>query len=126
VTKYHPDLHQGNPLEDLARARLVEINRAYEILSDGRPGPAAPDAGSRAETDGRPGAAPSLPGKRLIAGAVILVFALPFLARFGAALVRGLVGVVRELLAAPAPVRAGCLVVAALAVVAYRRLRRRM
>ena len=34
VGKYHPDLHQGNPLEDLANERLAEINQAYEMLSD--------------------------------------------------------------------------------------------
>lgn len=34
VAKYHPDRHQGNPLEDLAEAKLADINRAYEILSD--------------------------------------------------------------------------------------------
>jgi hypothetical protein len=34
VAKYHPDRHQDNPLEDLAVAKLAEINRAYEILSD--------------------------------------------------------------------------------------------
>ena len=34
VAKYHPDRHQGNPLEELAGARMTEINRAYEILSD--------------------------------------------------------------------------------------------
>lgn len=34
VAKYHPDRHQGNPLEELAAAKLAEINRAYEILSD--------------------------------------------------------------------------------------------
>jgi curved DNA-binding protein CbpA len=34
VAKYHPDRHQGNPLEALAAAKLAEINRAYEILSD--------------------------------------------------------------------------------------------
>jgi hypothetical protein len=44
VAKYHPDLHQGNPLAELAAARLAEINSAYEILSD--PGRrAAYDAG---------------------------------------------------------------------------------
>jgi uncharacterized membrane protein (DUF485 family) len=32
--KYHPDRHQGNPLEDLAADKMAEINRAYEILSD--------------------------------------------------------------------------------------------
>lgn len=34
VGKFHPDRHQGNPLEELAAARLAEINQAYEILSD--------------------------------------------------------------------------------------------
>lgn len=34
VAKYHPDRHQGNPLEDLAASKLADINRAYEILSD--------------------------------------------------------------------------------------------
>ena len=34
VAKYHPDRHQGNPLEELASAKMAEINRAYEILSD--------------------------------------------------------------------------------------------
>lgn len=34
VAQYHPDRHQGNPLEDLARERLVKINTAYEVLSN--------------------------------------------------------------------------------------------
>jgi curved DNA-binding protein CbpA len=34
VAKYHPDRHQGNPLEDLASEKVAAINRAYEILSD--------------------------------------------------------------------------------------------
>jgi hypothetical protein len=34
AVRYHPDKHRGNPLEELAAAKLVEINRAYEILSD--------------------------------------------------------------------------------------------
>ncbi len=34
VAKYHPDRHQGNPLEGLAADKLAEIDRAYEILSD--------------------------------------------------------------------------------------------
>ena len=33
VAKYHPDKHQGNPLEGLAAEKMAEINRAYEILS---------------------------------------------------------------------------------------------
>ena len=34
VAKYHPDKHQGNPLEGLAAEKMAELNRAYEILSD--------------------------------------------------------------------------------------------
>ena len=34
VAKYHPDRHQGNPLEALAAEKMVAINRAYEVLSD--------------------------------------------------------------------------------------------
>ena len=34
VARYHPDRHQGNPLEDLASERMAEINQAYELLSD--------------------------------------------------------------------------------------------
>jgi curved DNA-binding protein CbpA len=52
VGKYHPDLHQQNPLEDLAKERMVEINAAYELLSDPTRR-AAYDAGFRAWTRGR-------------------------------------------------------------------------
>ena len=34
AAKYHPDKHKGNDLEDLAREKLVQINQAYEVLSD--------------------------------------------------------------------------------------------
>jgi preprotein translocase subunit Sec63 len=34
VARYHPDKHQGNPLEGLAAEKMAEINRAYEILSN--------------------------------------------------------------------------------------------
>ena len=34
VARYHPDKHQGNPLEGLAAEKVAEINRAYAILSD--------------------------------------------------------------------------------------------
>src|SRR5258706_5946755 len=37
VARYHPDKHKGNPLEDLAAAKLTEINRAYEMLSQAPP-----------------------------------------------------------------------------------------
>jgi curved DNA-binding protein CbpA len=34
ASKYHPDKHRGNDLEELAREKLVQINEAYEVLSD--------------------------------------------------------------------------------------------
>jgi hypothetical protein len=34
VERYHPDRHQGNPLSDLANARVQDVNRAYAVLSD--------------------------------------------------------------------------------------------
>ena len=36
VGKYHPDLHQQNPLADLAGERMAEINLAYELLGGPR------------------------------------------------------------------------------------------
>lgn len=33
VSRYHPDKHQGNELEELAREKLIQINEAYEVLS---------------------------------------------------------------------------------------------
>ena len=44
VARYHPDKHKGNPLEDLAAAKLLEINRAYEVLTDA--GESAPSRGA--------------------------------------------------------------------------------
>jgi curved DNA-binding protein CbpA len=49
AARYHPDQHQGNPLEELASARMAEINRAYEVLSDPARR-AAFDAGSQTRT----------------------------------------------------------------------------
>jgi len=34
VVRFHPDRHQGNDLQDLAREKLKRINEAYEVLSD--------------------------------------------------------------------------------------------
>ena len=34
AARYHPDRHQGNPLGELAKERLAEINAAYEVLRD--------------------------------------------------------------------------------------------
>jgi hypothetical protein len=84
VVRYHPDKHRGNPLEELAAAKLVEINRAYAMLSAepqeverGRP-PAEPQPVERA----RPTPVQSL--LRSVGWLVGLVFFL----RFGLALGR--------------------------------------
>ena len=34
ATRYHPDKHKGNELEELAREKLAALNEAYETLSD--------------------------------------------------------------------------------------------
>jgi len=34
VVRFHPDRHQGNDLQVLAREKLKKINEAYEVLSD--------------------------------------------------------------------------------------------
>lgn len=34
VARYHPDRHQGNELEGLAKEKMAQINEAYEVLSD--------------------------------------------------------------------------------------------
>ena len=34
VTRFHPDKHTGNPLENLASEKVAQLNHAYEVLSD--------------------------------------------------------------------------------------------
>jgi preprotein translocase subunit Sec63 len=95
VARYHPDKHRGNPLEELAAAKLIEINRAYEILSDDR---------RRAEyTATGPGHGPmdsttvqSMPAPlaKLVRSAGLLVGVVFFL-RFGLGLARQVLLVVR-------------------------------
>ena len=95
VAKYHPDKHQGNPLQGLAAEKMAELNRAYEILSNperraeydrsggGWPRPVGPGW--------RGGAAIPLQRKRrrwlLILGILLL---LPLLIRIATALLRPL------------------------------------
>lgn len=38
VKKYHPDRYKGNPLEDLAKEKLQEINQAYDQITKERAG----------------------------------------------------------------------------------------
>jgi curved DNA-binding protein CbpA len=62
VAQYHPDRHQGNPLEGLAEAKMAEVNRAWEILSD-RDRRAAYDRGAQLPP-GRNGPFSVVPGGR--------------------------------------------------------------
>ena len=36
VKKYHPDRYKDNPLEDLAKEKLQEINQAYDMITKER------------------------------------------------------------------------------------------
>jgi len=36
VKKYHPDKYKNNPLEDLAKEKMQEINEAYDLIQQGR------------------------------------------------------------------------------------------
>jgi molecular chaperone DnaJ len=38
VKKYHPDSYKDNPLEDLAKEKMQEINEAYEAIQSGNNG----------------------------------------------------------------------------------------
>ncbi len=122
VARYHPDRHQGNPLEDLASERMAEINQAYELLSDpsrraafdrNRPDPGAPTASATAEDhtqhhagqhgDGpTPSGPPRRPGMNpmLKWGPLLLILGLPLLVRSGAGLVRALAGLGADLFGA--------------------------
>ena len=133
VAKYHPDKHQGNPLEGLAAEKMAEINRAYEILSD-------PDR--RAEYDRSHGAWPRpagpgwgqtvpFPGRRrrrwlLVLGILLLV---PLLIRIITLLLRPLARLFRGtagiLAAARGTPLLGALLLAALALLVFLLVRRR-
>jgi DnaJ-domain-containing protein 1 len=86
AARYHPDQHQGNPLEELASARMAEINRAYEILSDPSRR-AAHDAGAKTQT-ARASADKAMSGRFMKWAALLL--ALPLVFRTGAVILRAL------------------------------------
>jgi hypothetical protein len=129
VAKYHPDRHQGNPLEELAGEKLVEVNRAYEMLSD---------AARRAAYDGGAGAQPFANAPGSVARKPIrwlqllaVLFMLPLAIRFGSFLVRLLVRGVLEVtpLLRGTPVAAGLvlltIVILVLALIRQRRAKRK-
>jgi MYXO-CTERM domain-containing protein len=124
VTKYHPDLYQGNPLEDLASARLQEINQAYEILSD-ETRRAAYDAGAGADASAQrqPGRVDPRTSKRLMVSLAFLV-----VVRLGAVAIRALGVLARDLFEATASAPGGrptVVAAVALAVIGLALLRRR-
>ena len=96
VAKYHPDRHQGNPLEELAGAKMVEINRAHEILSDPARR-AAYDSGGAGAAGLGPGYSPGSISRKHARWLqiVALLFMLPLLIRFGSLLVSQIVRLVR-------------------------------
>jgi hypothetical protein len=105
AARYHPDRHQGNPLEELASAKMAEINRAYAILSD----PARRTAFDRgragvwAAASPTPGAAP---GARAPSGKrIALLLALPLLLLVGVPLLRVVAILARDLFEALALLR---------------------
>jgi preprotein translocase subunit Sec63 len=94
VVRYHPDKHRGNPLEELAAAKLIEINRAYEVLSDDAQRAAyegrgqASRAASEAARSGTVAGAPQ-PIMKLVNSIGVIVSLILFL-RFGLGLARGI------------------------------------
>jgi curved DNA-binding protein CbpA len=120
VARYHPDRHQGNPLEDLASERMAEINQAYELLSDP----------SRREAFDRNRATRARP--MLKWGPLLLILGVPLLVRSGAELVGALAGLGADLFGAlgalrgtPVGLVAALLGVALLAWALWRRKRRK-
>lgn len=97
AAKYHPDHHQGNPLEDLAAAKLADINRAYEILSDPQRR-AAYDASApaRPRPVGSPPLHPTASGRVRWLGLLGLLLLLPLLIRLVVFLARTLIRVGSE------------------------------
>jgi curved DNA-binding protein CbpA len=135
VARYHPDRHQGNPLEELAAARMTEINRAYAVLSDPARRAAADAAPSSTARPDRPGAAATtgaaadrLVGKRLVKLAAALM-ALPLVVRLVPAAARALGALARLLFEAASTIRgprlAAAAALAALTVILVAARRRR-
>src|SRR5882724_2862457 len=93
VARYHPDKHRGNPLEDLAAAKLIEINRAYNLLSHDPAG--VDDAPARRAP--RPVAHPRADGGMKVVRSIGSIVALVLFARFGLVFGRQLLALVRGL-----------------------------
>lgn len=61
ATRYHPDRHQGNELEDLAKEKLTQLNEAYGVLSNGNRRAAYDASRAQAGQSGSYGAPPGPP-----------------------------------------------------------------
>jgi DnaJ-domain-containing protein 1 len=102
AARYHPDKHDGNPLEDLATEKLARLNRAYEVLGD-----PARRAVYDAQIGGRNTAARAAPRHMLVRwlGALVtllLVLRLSgLLFRLGARLLEGLAAALAALRGTP-------------------------
>jgi curved DNA-binding protein CbpA len=88
ATRYHPDKHQGNELEDLAREKLIQLNEAHRVLRDPEIRASYDAARRGAPSAARPGGttvrrAPS-PSSTLrgLAYIVLLLIAIPIVLRF--------------------------------------------
>lgn len=140
VAKYHPDRHQGNPLEELASAKMAEINRAYETLSDparrrafdGTRSGDAPGGGTAGAGWSQPGAGnfgAANRNSRRVMKLVAALSLLPVVIRFGGLIVRGLAAVARELMEGLAVLRgtpfAAAAVLLSVLVLVFALLRRR-
>jgi hypothetical protein len=98
AARYHPDKHRGNPLEPLAVEKLQAINRAREMLLDGRaPGRRRATANQGAGASARPVEGPRGPADLVswLGGTVGTIVGVLFLLRFGVVILRGLFVVVR-------------------------------
>ena len=105
VARYHPDKHRGNPLEELAAEKLVEINRAYDILTKGE-GRSAGASGGGGGASGVAATRPaSTPARRAgteagvsamkVVRSLGLIVTLLFFVRFGLVLGRQVLALLR-------------------------------
>jgi curved DNA-binding protein CbpA len=88
AARYHPDKHQGNELEDLAREKLTQLNEAHRVLKDPELRASYDAARRGAFSAARPGAATVRPAPnasrtlRGLAYIVLLLIAAPLIVRF--------------------------------------------